>query len=159
MINIIRAVDSAIEPLRKVSNCVASPLLDLTIRLYMGNIFFKSGWLKFSNFLDGHWDNTIYLFENAHPVPFLQPDVAAVLGTAGETMLPILLAFGLFGRFAAAGLILMTAVIQFGIPMEYELQNPLHYFWMLLLAVILIKGPGRLSLDYVVAKFLLKKDV
>ena len=61
-----------------------SPLVDLTIRLYMANIFFKSGWLKFQNYMNDDWDSTIFLFTEVHPVPYLSPETAAVLGTAGE---------------------------------------------------------------------------
>src|SRR5690606_1312933 len=80
-----------------------SPLLLLGVRLYMANIFFKSGWLKFENYLNGQWDNTLMLFEYEHPVvlrediakslgiepiELLPHDVAAVLATGGEIILP-----------------------------------------------------------------------
>jgi len=149
-------IDNMIEPLRRFSNCVFSPLLVLGIRLFMANIFFQSGLIKFKNYLNGQWDTTIYLFEDIHPLPGIPAEIAAIGGTIGELVLPVLLAFGLFGRVGAAGLIVMTATIQFGIPAEYDLKNPDHYMWMLLLAVPFIMGPGRLSLDYLILKFIRK---
>ena len=146
-----------------------SPALLLVIRLFMASIFFQSGWLKFKNYLDGNWDLTLYLFEQEHPVrlrsdiaqswgvmpfEFLPPNIAAVLGTGGELIFSTLLAVGLFGRFAALGLLFMTAVIQF----TYK-DLEVHYYWALLLSVILFYGAGKLSLDRVLcgAKCSVKK--
>ena len=52
----------------------AAPLLDLGIRLYVADVFFRSGLLKVSN-----WSGTLYLFENEYHVPLLPPEAAAVL--------------------------------------------------------------------------------
>ena len=156
MIAVAEKLDNLIEPLRKLANCILSPLLVLGIRLYMANIFFKSGLIKFKSYQNGQWDSTVYLFEDIHPVPGIPADIAAVAGTTGELVLPVLLAFGLFGRAGAAGLLAMTMVIQFGIPAEYDMQNPDHYFWMMLLAVPFIMGPGRLSLDTLILKAIRK---
>jgi len=149
-------VDMMAEPLRKLAACVLSPILLLAIRLYMAAIFFKSGLIKLKSWQNGQWDSTVYLFEDIHPVPGIPADIAAITATAGELVLPVLLALGLLGRLAAAGLLMMTLVIQFGIPAEYELKNADHYFWMLLLAVPLVMGPGRLSLDRYLLKIIRK---
>ena len=119
-----------------------APLTDLALRLYMANIFFKSGWLKFQNYMNGDWDSTLFLFEEVHPVPFLPVDVAAVMGTAGELGLSILLALGLFSRFGALGLLVMTAVIQIVMPTPH-----VHIIWAIMLATILAHGGGTLSID------------
>ncbi len=149
-------LNQRINPLRKFSEVFLSPLFDLSVRLYMAHIFFMSGLLKFENFLNDDWESTVYMFEDIHPIPLLNPSCAAILGTAGELILPILLAFGLFGRFGAAGLLLMTGMIQFAVPAEYGIQNPDHYFWMFLLGMIFLKGPGRLSIDHFIQKWLEK---
>lgn len=158
MIACVCKLDKMIDPLRKFADKAGSPLLDLAIRLFMANIFFKSGWLKFRTFLNDDWGSTVYLFQDIHPVPGIPAEFAAVMGTGVELMLPVLLVLGLFGRFAAAGLIIMTAVIQFLIPANFGVSNPDHYMWMLLLAVILIKGPGKLSADHLILRFLQKKE-
>ena len=136
----------------KISNVTLSPLLDLAIRLYMANIFFTSGKLKYENYANGDWESTVFLFEEVHPLPGIDPNLAAIAGTGGELVLPVLLALGLFTRFGAAGLLVMTAVIQFVVPADYGVQNPEHYYWMLLLAVPMLKGGGALSIDGIAQK-------
>ncbi|MEM7071545.1 MAG: hypothetical protein AAF403_07275, partial [Pseudomonadota bacterium] len=69
-------------------------------------------------------------------------------------ILPVLLAIGLLGRLGAAGLLAMTMAIQFLVPIEYGIQNPDHYFWMFLLSAILIRGPGLLSVDTLLMKWI-----
>ena len=134
-----------------------SPVLDLAIRLWMAWIFFPSGWSKFMNYVNGDWGATVYLFKDVHPIPGVSPEIAAVMGTGGEVILSVLLALGLAGRFAAAGLLVMTITIQYLVPPEYDLMNDMHYLWMLLLAVPLVKGPGMLSLDHLLGRLLFKK--
>ncbi len=149
-------IDNLIQPLRNISDCVISNIFDLSVRLYMANIFFKSGKLKFENCLNDDWESTTLLFEEIHPIPCLNPNFAAVSGTIGELVFPILLALGLFGRVGAAGLLVMTFAIQYAVPAEYGIQNNDHYFWMFLLAMILLKGPGKISLDHLIQKWLKK---
>jgi putative oxidoreductase len=64
-------------------------------------------------------------------------------------ILPTLLVLGLFGRAAAAGLLIMTAVIEF----TYG-HFDVHILWAFLAASILIRGPGLLSLDTVLLRTL-----
>lgn len=125
---------------------IESPLL-LAIRLYMANIFLNSGWGKFQNYLNDDWSTTVYLFEEVHPVPFLSPEIAAIFGTGGEVILGGLLIAGLLGRFAALGLVLMTAVIEFSLPADYGNFTDLHTSWALLLAIVVARGPGFFSAD------------
>lgn len=121
-------------------------LLDLVIRLYVANVFFKSGLLKI-----GNWDGTLYLFANEYRVPLLSPEAAAVLGTFGELAFPPLVALGLAARFGALGLsvVNVVAVISFWhVLSENEAARMSHFYWGLLLAVTLLHGPGKLSLDH-----------
>ncbi len=157
MIAFVQKIDKAIDPLRAIADKIGAPLLYLAIRLYMAQIFFQSGWLKFNNFRNGDWGSTVYLFQDVHPIPGVPANIAAVAGTTGELVLSGLLTLGLFGRFAAAGMIAMTLVIQFIVPASYEIANPEHYYWMLLLAVILIKGPGMISADYFLCRWLRRR--
>ena len=128
---------------RNLAEKFGAPVIDLLMRLVVANIFFTSGWLKFDNFLNGNWESTVMLFEYEHPVPGLSPDFAAVLATGGEVILPILLAFGLFTRFGALGLLVMTAVIEFTYQHSME-----HIYMALLLATIACRGGGLLSIDH-----------
>src|SRR5262245_57835735 len=75
------------------------PLAGLAMRLYVGKVFLVSGWLKLSR-----WDSTLALFENEYQVPLLSPQIAAVLGTAGELGFSTLLILGFGSRAAALGL-------------------------------------------------------
>ena len=85
-------------------------------------------------------------------MPFLPASIAAPVTTAGELGLAILLAVGLAGRFSAAGLLIMTIVIQWVVGqtpqgLENGIANPVHYYWMLIFGLLIVVGPGKLSLD------------
>src|SRR6185295_8460681 len=77
----------------------AAPLVDLIVRLWVAMVFFKSGLTKIQS-----WDTTVLLFTNEYHVPLLPPEIAALLGTTAELVLPVFLALGLGGRLAAAAL-------------------------------------------------------
>ena len=121
-----------------------SPAL-LAARLYVGWVFFASGLLKIQS-----WDTTIELFTSEFHVPILtdlSPTLAAVMGTGGELILPVLLVLGIFGRFAALGLFVMNivAVVSLSEIAPAALQQ--HQFWGSLLAGLAIWGVGAWSVD------------
>ena len=150
MLDLVHKIDQWIEPLRKLAATAFMPLLDLVIRLHMAKIFLVSGWQKFKSFLDDDWASTIFLFEDVHAIPGVPAEIAAVLGTGGELVLGGLLVAGLFTRFAGIGLIIMTLMIEFVVVSSFgdSFSNSDHYFWMLLLAVPVIYGPQKLSVDW-----------
>ncbi|MHB0974034.1 MAG: DoxX family protein [Thiobacillus sp.] len=116
----------------------------LAARLYVAYVFLASGLESLRS-----WDATRYLYESEFHVPVLPPHVAAVLGTAGEVLLPPLLLLGLFGRFGALGLFVVNAVAL--LSYLYALQPPailFHVIWGILLAVVALWGPGRWSVDH-----------
>jgi putative oxidoreductase len=134
----------------------ASPLLDLGIRLYMADVFFRSGLVKVRN-----WSGTLYLFENEYRVPLLPPEAAAWLGTFAELALPLLLALGIASRFAALSLsaVNLVAVISFWHVLSgNEAARMSHFYWGLLLLVTLCHGPGKLSIDHLLGKRLLRSS-
>lgn len=120
-----------------------TPVFDLAIRVYVGQVFFRSGWLKVSD-----WSTTRLLFENDYRVPLLPPELAAVLGTGGELILPVLLVLGLAGRFGAAGLGVVNLVAATSFPDISDLGLQDHVLWGALLLVTLFHGPGKLSVDH-----------
>ena len=73
----------------------------------------------------------------------------AFLSACGEIAFPVLLVMGLGTRFAALGLLLMTAIIQLTIPDGWA---NFHLPWAAMALAILTHGPGRLSLDELVAR-------
>lgn len=120
----------------------ATPLFDLGIRLYVAEIFLRSGLLKLTD-----WSATLELFRYIYAVPLLPPDLAAIMGTAGELALPVLLALGLAGRFAAAGLSVVNLVAAISFPDISDLGLQDHVLWGALLLTTVFHGPGRLSVD------------
>jgi putative oxidoreductase len=118
------------------------PLALLAARLYVAQVFFLSGLTKIRD-----WETTLALFENEYQVPLLSPTLAAWLGTGGELLLPVLLALGLAGRVAAAGLSVVNVVAVLSLPEIAPAALQQHQFWGSLLLGLLLWGPGRLSLD------------
>ncbi len=127
---------------------LCAPLADvlhLAIRLHVANVFFKSGLTKIED-----WDKTVFLFQEEYRVPLLPPEAAAFLGTFGELAFPVLLALGIGTRFAAASLWvvnLLAVVSYWHVLGGNEAALNTHFYWGLLLLVLLVDGPGRLSLD------------
>jgi len=119
-----------------------APVLDLGLRLYLANVFFKSGLTKIKS-----WDSTLYLFSDVYHVPLLSPEFAAWLATGAELGLSVLLVLGLFGRFAAAGLSILNvvAVISYADLSEAGINQ--HISWGILLGVLLILSRGNWSVD------------
>lgn len=94
-------------------------------------------------------DSTVSLFQDEYKVPLLDPAVAAHLAAFAEHFFPFLLVLGLASRFAALGLLGMTAVIEIFV---YPDSWPLHGVWATCFLVVIARGAGVLSLDYVIAK-------
>lgn len=119
-----------------------APLMDLGLRLYLANVFFKSGLTKIQS-----WDSTLYLFSDVYQVPLLNSDVAAYLATSAELGLSVLLVLGLLGRFAAAGLFILNLVAV----VSYADLSPAginqHLSWGILLGVLLILSRSKWSFD------------
>ena len=119
-----------------------APVMDMGLRLYLANVFFKSGWTKIQS-----WDSTLYLFNDVYNVPLLPPEVAATLAASAELGLSVLLVLGLFGRFAAAGRFILNvvAVISYADLSEAGINQ--HISWGILLAVLLVLSRGNWSFD------------
>lgn len=120
----------------------ARPLATLAARAYLAQVFFLSGLTKLRD-----WDTTLLLFTEEYRVPLLSPGVAAVMGTAGELVLPVLLLVGLAGRFAALGLGVVNAVAVISLAEIAPAALQLHITWGVLLAALALYGMGRWSVD------------
>lgn len=132
------------------------PIVDLALRLWVAWAFFKSGLVKISNM-----DSTIDLFTNTYQVPFLPPTVAAYMGTGVELVVPVFLAFGLFGRAAAAFMFVYNIICVVSFPDLWPdgfwaglfgSAFKDHKIWGLMLLVTFVYGPGKLSLDYLATR-------
>jgi putative oxidoreductase len=122
-------------------------LVLLALRLWVSTEFLKSGWIKITS-----WQNTVFLFENEYHVPLLPPYLAAVAGTVGELLFPVLLIAGLAGRVSALGLFAVNvmAVVSYAhvlLTEGFDAAVGQHYLWGLGLLVLAVFGPGKVSLD------------
>jgi putative oxidoreductase len=118
------------------------PLAQLAARLFVARAFFLSGLTKIRD-----WDTTLALFADEYHVPLLPTELAAVMGTTGELVLPVLLALGLGGRFAAAGLSVVNVVAVLSLAEIAPAALTQHQLWGSLLVALLLWGPGRWSVD------------
>ena len=95
------------------------------------------------------------LFREEYHVPLLPPELAAFMGTAGELVLPVFLAIGLATRFAAFGLTVLNIMAVVSYWHFLSMAEPAlaqHVYWAALILVVLLHGPGKLSLDAIVWK-------
>jgi putative oxidoreductase len=119
----------------------------LIARVSVSAVFWQSGQTK----LDG-WrvsDNAIYLFQNEYKVPLIDPWVAAHLAAFSELFFSFLLVVGLASRLSALALLSMTLVIEIFV---YPDAWPTHGTWATCFLLVIARGPGLLSLDYLVAR-------
>jgi len=141
--------------------------ISLLARLVMASIFWKSAMTKIAlndagggdfslsqiwNVISLDWtvmDSTYMLFEYEYDLPVLPANWAAHMALSAEILLPIALVLGLFTRFAALAMLGMTLVIQIFV---YPNLWSVHGLWAVALLLIMTKGAGRLSLDYVLCR-------
>lgn len=123
--------------------CYFTPILLLFTRLWVANIFLKSGYLKITT-----WDSTLYLFEEEYQVPVIPWEVAAYIGTAAELILPIFMILGLLTRPMAAVLFIfnITAVISYPVLWEGGFYD--HQLWGMMILMNVVWGAGALSADH-----------
>lgn len=136
------------------------PLALLAIRVQIGLFFWRSGKLKLDTLLEDHWEDTLYLFRDFHPVPGLPADIAAPMSVASEVGFSVLLMAGLLSRGVAFGLLGVCGVIYITHQANYDaLGDFIEAPWLvLLLAMIVIRGGGKLSLDALLSGICCKKD-
>ncbi|WP_279048449.1 DoxX family protein [Cedecea davisae] len=128
---------------RTLERYVSDNLLLLIARVGIAAVFFLSGRTKVTGFMTLK-PSTYELFRTEYALPLIPYDIAAHLATLAEHSFPVLLVLGLFSRFAAAGLLFMTLVIEIFV---YPDAWPTHLIWGGLLLLILSRGAGRWSLD------------
>ncbi len=122
-------------------------LLAIPLRLAVAIVFWNSGTTKLAN-----WDATIQLFAEEYQVPVLPPELAATVAASIELTTPVLLVLGLLTRPAAAALLGMTTVIEIFV---YPEAWPTHIQWASMLLVLLCRGAGTFSLDWIIRRRLL----
>lgn len=125
-------------------------LAQLALRFGLAVPFFRSGMSKWDGFLQLN-DVAVLLFSSEFqlhlpggPYPYPAPAAMAFAAGSAEILLPVLLVFGLATRFAAFGLLVMTAVVQLTVPDGW----PIHITWAAMALGLMASGPGKLSLDH-----------
>lgn len=122
----------------------------LVTRAALAGIFWRSGRTKVE---EGSAlsisENAYFLFEYEYTGLPIPPDIAVPMATYAEHLFPILLAAGLFTRFAALSLLIMTLVIQIFVYPEAWWTT--HILWVAMAAILVSRGGGMLSLDALLA--------
>ena len=125
-------------------------LASLALRFGLAVPFWYSGLTKWDG-VGKLSDSAILLFTEEFKfhvlgkvIDYPYPKLMAYGAGTAEILLPILLALGLFGRFAALGLLIMTGIIQLTIPTGW----PIHLTWAAMALGIIVLGSGKLSLDH-----------
>ncbi len=127
-------------------------LAQFALRLALAVPFWRSGILKW----DGVFrlsDTAVTLFSDEFmlhlpggPYHYPAPAVMAFMSGCGEILFPVLLVLGLGTRFAALGLLGMTAIVELTVPDGW----PLHVTWAAMALAIMAHGAGRFSLDHLI---------
>jgi putative oxidoreductase len=132
-----------------VSGKYAEAIMLLFVRVALAGIFWRSARTKVE---DGSWltmsDTTVLLFREEFGMPF--PEITGQITTYAEHFLPLLIVLGLFTRIGAAGLLVMTLVIQFFV--YPEAWWTVHILWTALALTLIVRGGGGLSLDHIFAR-------
>jgi putative oxidoreductase len=152
-------------------NVVFKPLAMLGLRWQIFSVFFYSGLAKWNGWFSpdpGVYDLFLYEFfcpeevrpgalqlcdpatleyvEGSATVAYIK--YAAVTAGVAEIVLPVLLMLGLFTRFSALGILIMTVFIQLAVfPTWSHWVNPAMW-WAGVAAALIVIGPGKLSLDH-----------
>jgi putative oxidoreductase len=120
-------------------------ILQLGMRIGIGMVFFKAGLLKYESF-----EFAVKLFEDEYKLPFLAPAVGARMAMINELTTSTLLFIGLATRLITLPLFGMISVIQIFV---YPSAWPDHVLWGSILLFIVTRGPGSLSADYLIERY------
>lgn len=150
-----------IQKIIRLFNQIPPSLIAFLGRFSIAAVFWQSGQTKVQNFainfISGEYqfgiprlsDSAVDLFREEYKLPFLSPEIAAPLAAFGEHFLPILLLLGIATRFSALGLLVMTLTIQIFV---YPDAYPTHGTWAAVLLYLIAKGPGKISIDHLIAR-------
>jgi putative oxidoreductase len=152
-----------------VSACAFIPyaLVALALRLVMARLFFLDGQTRIAgprvSLSDYNFDFSVVLPLQVKTETFgafltqyaaVPLPLGAYLVSYAEFILPIMLVLGLGTRFAALGLLIITALIDiYVVPQALWMA---HIYWAAILTVLLSLGAGQISFDHVI-RFLAKR--
>lgn len=140
-------VSSTMLRLRDRLDAVPLSLVLLCARIFPAAVFWQSGQTK----VEG-WqvtDSAVALFQEEYRLPVIDPWLAAHLAAFAEHFFPVLLVLGLATRLSALALFGMTMVIEI---LVYPDAWPTHGVWATCFLLLILRGPGAVSLDALIAK-------
>jgi putative oxidoreductase len=108
-------------------------------------VFFKAGLLKYQSF-----EFAVKLFEDEYKLPFVPPALGARMAMINELTTSTLLFLGLATRLTTLPLFGMISVIQIFV---YPNAWPDHILWASILVFLLTRGPGKISIDYLIDRY------
>lgn len=150
----LQPVVTLVEMAQNLVRIIAQPaLVQAVMRVALAVPFWKSGILKWDGFLQLN-DTAVTLFTDEFmlhlpggPYPYPAPVTMAFLSGSAEITFPILLVLGLATRFAATGLLFMTLIVELTVPDGW----PIHITWAAMALSLMAWGPGKFSIDRVLA--------
>lgn len=123
----------------------------LVVRLWVSKIFLESALTKIA-----YWPGTIVIFKYQYSVPFISSVAAAYIGTAAEFIFPILLILGLGGRLSIFAFFVYNVICVISFHFLWTPSGAVgladHVNWGMLLFMLMLFGPGRISLDHLIHK-------
>ena len=138
---------SVIERLIAAMQAIPYGFVALITRISIAAVFWRSGQTKVEGF---HvTDSAIDLFRTEYKLPLIDPVVGAYLAAFAEHFFPALLVLGLATRFSALALLGMTLVIEIFV---YPQAWPTHGVWAACFLFLMMRGPGPISLDHLIAR-------
>ncbi len=160
-------------PIFRLLDTIPQSVISLAARVFPAAVFWQSGQTKVEGWRIGEtisacfssgcdlWrelvaqagsvrlsDSVVDLFRDEYALPLIDPAIAARLAAISEHVFPVLLVIGLASRFAALALLGMTLVIEYVYPSSWAL----HGTWATCFLVVVARGPGVFSLDYLLGR-------
>ncbi len=156
-------------------NAAGSFVPQLFLRLILFWEFWEAGKMKYDGGAEGNWFASI---QDSFPFPFnsIDPNISWSMSMWGEIIGAILILLGLFTRFAAISLIMITVVAMaavhwpeswsslselwkgYGISSSDYGNFKLPLIYLVMLMPLLFNGAGKLSLDYLLSKTTMGHD-
>jgi putative oxidoreductase len=160
---------SILAKLVAVCAAILYALIALFLRFVMARVFFLSGQAKIdgpripvrTDFFEfsvtlpaAIKDSTFEMFDTQYANLPIPATVAAIVFTYAEFVLPICLLLGFGARLAALGLLVMTVLLQvYVVP---GMWWPAHVYWVSILLVLIVLGPGAISIDALIRRIYLR---
>jgi putative oxidoreductase len=121
---------------------LSAPLLFARVATF--SVFLRSGLVKLSD-----WNGTLMLFRDEYKVPVIPYEAAAYMAASMELGCSTLILLGLLTRVSVLGLFGMITTIQIFV---YPSAWPDHIQWIGFMLFLLLRGPGAVSIDNLIAK-------